>query len=269
MAEEFSLDDDTEIESDSIIGDMPEVSEHAIVAAQQSTPENNDNDGAVTGDKDKAGEVWNADVHTANKQQTAKGLWRRKRGKAGGVKSSSVALPDQREKQQAEARETAKNNARMAGAAAANSIFLLGTMLGGEEWRPITIDKEGLTFQDIDEKKVMSEAFSDYMLAKGVTDFPPGVTLAMALMSYVAPRLTMPKTKQRLKGVRGWIALRLAKRRIKKAFKKNNIDADVTIDGGNILINGRVYDGTRFDFRDNTQRENVQSKEASASVQAK
>lgn len=276
MPEVFSLDDDTEDEANEIIGDMPDVSEHAIAAAGPKIDETVSGDApsdtpapSSDGEKDKAGEVWNAEIHSANKQKTAKGLWRRKRGKGNAPRTSSVSLPDQREKLAEQARETAKVNARMAGAAAANSVFLLGTMFGGEEWRPITVDSNGVTFEPVDEKKMMSEAFADYMLAKGVTDFPPGVTLAMCLVSYVAPRLAMPKTKERMRGIKGWIALRIAKRKLKKAFKKNGIDADVTIADGNILINGKVYDGSRFTFGDHSQRKDVQREEAGSGVQTK
>lgn len=267
---EVTIDNDTGDEASEIIGDQPSVSEHAISAVGESTvteatgedtqPPSSD------GEKDAAGEVWNASVHSANKQKTRTGHWRRKRG-AGANTTSRVILPDQKAKLAAEAGETAKNNANMAGAAAANSIFLLGTMFGGEEWRPITIDEKGLSFAPVDEKAMMQEAFANYMLAKGVTDFPPGLTLTMALMSYIAPRLTMPRTKERMKGMKGWLALRLAKRRIKKAFKKNGIEAEVSIDGNRLLINGKEYDGSRFNFGDNSQRQNVQGKEAGEVIQ--
>lgn len=269
QATAITLDNVTGDEASEIIEDKPPVSEHAIAAAGPKIQEENNSDQSnqSDGEKDSAGDAWNPDIHSANKLKTKQGgKWRRKRG-AGAA--SKVILPDQRAQQLAQAGETAKNNARMAGAAAANSIFLLGTMFGGEEWRPITVDESGITFSPIDEKKMMSEAFSEYMLAKGITDFPPGLTLTMALVSYVAPRLAMPKTKERMRGIKGWIALRLAKRKIKKAFKKNGIDADVTIDGNKILINGREYDGSRFNFGDNSQRQNVQSKEASEIVQTK
>jgi len=267
---EVPLDNDTGDEASEIIGDQPSVSEHAIAAVGESTVAEASGDEAAPppadGEKDSAGEVWNASVHSANKQKTAKGVWRRKRG-AGANTTSRVILPDQKAKLAAEAGETAKNNANMAGAAAANSIFLLGTMFGGEEWRPITIDEKGLSFAPVDEKAMMQEAFANYMLAKGVTDFPPGLTLAMALMSYVAPRLAMPKTKERMKGIKGWIALRLAKRRIKKAFKKNGINAEVSIEANKLLINGREYDGARFDFGNHTERKDVQGKETSEVLQ--
>lgn len=262
-----TADSNTDDEASHIIGDMPSVSEHAINASQdklESQP--SDETHQSDGDRDSSGEVWNTDVHSPTKQKTKAGVWRRKRG--AGSNKSTVVLPDQRAKIQEQARETAKNNARMAGSAAANSIFLLGTMFGGEEWRPITVDSNGVTFEPIDEKRMMSEAFSEYMLAKGVTDFPPGLTLTMALMSYVAPRLVMPKTKERMKGIKGWIALRIAKRKIKKAFKKQGIDADVTIDGGRLLINGKEYDGSRAYFGNNSERKDIQGKAVGESIQA-
>lgn len=266
----ITLDNDTGDEAGEIIGDQPTVSEHAIAAAGgKITAEAAGDDSAPLADstdRDSAGDAWDANIHSANKQKTKNGTWRRKRG-AGA--SSRVMLPDQRAKVAAEAGETAKNNANMAGAAAANSIFLLGTMFGGEEWRPITIDEKGFSFAPVDEKAMMQEAFANYMLAKGVTDFPPGLSLAMALMAYVAPRLAMPKTQERMKGIKGWIALRLAKRKVKKAFKKAGVDADVTIDGNQLLINGKAYDGSRFNFGDNSQRQNLQGKEAGESVQTK
>ena len=104
-----------------------------------------------------------------------------------------------------------KLQARQAGDAAANSLIMLGVVLGGEEWHPIKDESTGL-----DEKAHLTMAFGDYFEAKEMTDIPPGVALTIAVSAYALPRFTMPQTKTRMQKFKEWTATKIAKRRMKK-----------------------------------------------------
>lgn len=264
----FTLDDDPDVQNaaQSLIDNMSPPSDDATIthAAEDvgQTGEGVVNDTAASSDDlDDAGEAFNPAIHAASRTKTKQGHWKRRRGQ--GANRSTVRLPQQRNTTTVDntaaieaAGEAAKLNAKLAGAAAANSVFLLGTVIGGEEWRPITVDKSGISFEDYDEKKAMSEAFENYMLAKGITDFPPGLTLGMVLLQYASVRFAMPKTQAKVGRFKQWLVLRVAKRKIKKALKKQGIDAEVTIQNGDIYINGRPHKhGAHISTRNDSQRE--------------
>jgi hypothetical protein len=80
------------------------------------------------------------------------------------------------------------------GASTAQAVFMLGVVLGGEDWKPKP-----------EENQMMSGAFADYYRAKGIKDIPPGVLVVIALTSYAGPRLFMPKTKTRLAAAATWV----------------------------------------------------------------
>ena len=154
---------------------------------------------AIYGERDDAGEIWNPEVHATGADgkgvKTAKGQWRRRRGVSGSrasviAASTRTAIPPQ---------NAGENESRAAGVACAHSVFMLGMMLGGDEWKP-------RRDSDIDEIAMMEKAWGDYFVAKGYKDFPPGMALSLAMIGYAAPRFTMPKTQSRMQKAKEWIA---------------------------------------------------------------
>jgi hypothetical protein len=231
-------------ESSEIIDGMPEPQEHVIQQMQgESTDATGDTSDMGSGDKDAAGEVWDPAKHATGKDgkgvKTANDLWRRRKGLGGIARPSSVHRPPNKEAQE-QAQKTAEAlnaQARAAGAAAAASIFMIGRAIGGEDWNPTE-----------PEVRMQTDAWGNYFVAKGITDFPPGIALSIAVLGYAGPRFFTPKTRERAGAIKHWIAVRIAKRRVKKALKKQGIDAVVTIKGVNsanvydsILINGKPF----------------------------
>jgi hypothetical protein len=96
---------------------------------------------------------------------------------------------------------TPKANYLALGGIAASMTFTIGTIIGGDEWRPITDKSTGE-----DEKQMLSTAYGDYFEHVGIEDIPPGAALAMALISYASRRVTMPKTQSRYNKFTGWIS---------------------------------------------------------------
>lgn len=229
-------------ESAEIMGDMPEPQQHAIdAAAAQSITEEAPN---APGEIDDSGEAWNALIHATGKDgrgvRTVKGVWRRRKGTGSGPRTASkVYKPADNTASEAaaKAQEIAQASARATGAAIASSMFMIGRSFGGEAWKPTP-----------DEVSINVDAWSAYCLAKGIQDFPPGIAVCIATLGYVGPRLFMPETKQRVGTIKQWIAVRIAKRRVKRALKKRGIIANVSIVGtagsnpyDSILVDGKPF----------------------------
>jgi hypothetical protein len=242
MPNSFTLEDDEPVsaspESSEILEAMPEPQQHAIDAATQTAEEtsnaqpDNGNPASTVDDS-----VWNPAIHATGRDgkgiRTKSGGWRKRRGKAGQPSqvhtgSSNVVRPEP---------VADDASARAAGAAAAASVFMLGRAFGGESWSPTA-----------DEVKLQSDAWGNYFVAKGVTDFPPGVALTIALASYAGPRFFTPETKQRAGVIKHWFSVRVAKWRVKKELKKRGISAVVSIKGSkssdvydSILVDGKPF----------------------------
>lgn len=262
----FDLDDTPntaptteEPESAGIIDERPEPQEHAIQANSDSTesqPQSSDTVGLFsneTGDKDDAGEVWNAATHATGKDgkgvKTAKGLWRRRKGTGSGPRAASkVYKPADHTAAQAEAKaqEVASAGHRMAGTAIASSIFMLGRAFGGEHWAP--------TPEEVTQN---SDAWTAYCAAKGIQDFPPGVTVLIATCAYAGPRFFQKETKERVGTIKNWFAVRVARWRVKKALRKRGIEAKVTIQGsaGNDPLDSILVDGKPFNEKEHGTKE--------------
>lgn len=86
--------------------------------------------------------------------------------------------------------------AKEAGAATAQMIFVLGSIIGGAEWAPVVDDKIGLN-----EPKQMADAWEAYYIATDTTQLPPWLGVAVVMACYAGPRLWMPQTKARLEKV--------------------------------------------------------------------
>lgn len=196
---------------DDIIERSPEVSEAAVAAheqEQQATIEQTQATATARGGQtDSAGTVFDPELHATNAEGepslTATGKFRKKRGASKVAKQTTVAADAQR-----------KAEARASGVLAANLMTHTATMLLGEEW--IT-RKVG----EYDEQAHLDKAFGDYFEAKEIQDFPPGVALTIACMSYAAPRLISGKeTKSKMQRVKLWLVEKGAK--LKRKRSKDN-----------------------------------------------
>lgn len=253
-----SVADDTDTpeqpESAGIIAERPEPQEHAIQANSDTTehaPQASDTVGFFNnadGEKDDSGEVWNAATHATGKDgkgvRTAKGLWRRRKGTGSGPRAASkVYKPvDNSAAQEAQkAQEVASAGHRMAGTAIASSIFMIGRAFGGEHWAP--------TPEEVTQN---SDAWTAYCAAKGIQDFPPGITVLIATTAYAGPRLFQKETKERVGTIKNWFAVRVAKWRVKRALRKRGIESKVTIQGsaGNDPLDSILVDGKPFNEKE-------------------
>lgn len=199
----MSTNEHTDISAiaDDILSSMPPPQPAAM---EQARAENAVTESPLVTDveKDDTGVVWNPEIHATGADgkgvKTAKGEWRRRRGAAGRSsvvgRHGAVDVPPAQLKDQA---------ARAAGVACAHSLFMFGRMIGGEEWAPRKIVDSGKTL--LDESAMMEQAWGDYFVATGRTDFPPGLALTMACSAYILPRFTMPLTKTRIQKAKEWI----------------------------------------------------------------
>lgn len=235
MGKEFSLDESSAHEADEIASHMPEVSEHAIAAAAEqnseapaasaAAPAASSDGKPKPGDLDEFGTAFNPSLHTGSKLKN--GAWRER-------KKSTVAAP-RTKKKDAVAQPSpadlkrAENEAqcRAAGVVAAGAMFMLCRGVMGEEWTPSN-----------DEIEMQNANWGNYFVAKGISDIPPGAALFMGIAAYAAPRFTKPKTQAKLGAAKNWLALRIARWKIRRELKKRGIAADVRIDDGEIFING-------------------------------
>jgi hypothetical protein len=199
------------------LGDeQPEVSEHAVAIEQQKSDERK---AAFADLKDGDGAPFDPSIHVTNADgeplTTKTGKLRKRPGRKadGATRSQShVAVPGttkQDSGQQAAQELTQKR--RQSGMHAARMFTSVAAMIGGEEWKPQKIEKYGL-----DEQESLDESLADYFEAKEMEDIPPGVALVMVVVSYMAPRFMMPKTKSRLGRLKDWIASKWFESKVKR-----------------------------------------------------
>lgn len=147
---------------------------------------------------DSIGTVFDPDNHASNADGTPKttktGRFAKKRGRKPGVTNTTPKVSTLGET--SKPREN-PNNSMALGRATAETIFALGQMVGGDEWRPIYDEKHG-----IDERGQMVSAWAAYYDATGKTDLPPWLGVSVAMISYAGPRFRMPKTQTRFQ--RAW-----------------------------------------------------------------
>jgi len=228
-------------EASEILGSMPEPQQHAIDAAAAEGL-NSEQPNTQGGDVDSAGEVWNSAYHSTGADgkgiKTAKGTWRRRRGAGASPRASKVYKPTDTSAAEAQAKtqELALANARVAGTAAASAVFTLGRALGGEGWAPTA-----------EEVTAHNDAWTALALAEGWT-FSPKWAVVICVSAYAGPRLFQEETRKRAGTLKQWIAVRIAKRKVKKELKKRGIIANVTIQGtagvnpyDSILVDGKPF----------------------------
>lgn len=273
---------DVEKGIDQLTGDIldgeSEVSDH-VVNQESVTDTVTTDEGKAQGEKpaepaepadkypgltDKHGRPFNPDIHFFDEKASFPRL--NKTGKAAGKiaikrnvkkpgKQSKVARPEKPKQEMApkekpepgeEKAEVKKSSMTpdMAAKVAAAVTFRMGVLIGGEEFEPRTDSQTGLN-----EAEFMRQSYKDYFEAKGVTEVSPGWILVIALTTYVAPRLTMPKTQTRIQ-------------RISKSFAKAAIWIKYK------LSRKAKTDGTRVDIRNDGERENDTIKEDSEPVES-
>lgn len=264
----FSLDND-EAESPTAISDpvlssaadlmidqSPEVSEHVVNAEEIEEPTSDD----TSVELDSEGVPYDPNIHAATRTQTAAGRWKKRRGS----KSTLAVAPKRKNDAAVTAEVDQTQKARAAGVVAARSMFTLGQMFGGPEWAPISVDKDGApSMEEYDERKMMEQAFADYFIAKGVTEVSPGMGLTIAMLAYAGPRFTMPQTKARASAAKSWLSLRIAKWKLQRELKKRGVEAKVTVNDGEIFING-----SRADSWNDGKRQDDTSEKVSRTVQS-
>ncbi len=154
------------------------------------------------GTKDSKGVVFDPKLHAVNSEgepsKTPLGKFRKRRG------LSTVSMTNKAIKEQQQTAEQ-KQSARVAGQLAADMFVGTAVTVFGEEWIPVGPKgkQEVATFN---EHENLRRAFSDYFEAKGISDFPPGMALSIAVTGYMIPRLAGGKeTKSRLAKAKVWI----------------------------------------------------------------
>jgi hypothetical protein len=199
-----------------MVGEKPQVSEHAIAAHEAEQ--------AASAGKDKAGNAFNPAIHATNADGTPRttvaGNYALKRGKKAGNATmvapksvKGVVLPGAAP--QATVKEQA---ARLGGAQAANLGIMLLVALGGDEFHPRKDEKVGL-----DEKRMLEETTGDFFVANDWEDLPPGLALICAWGMFVLPRFTMPKTQTRVQRLKGWLGAKIGAWRANRRGKKRGM----------------------------------------------
>ncbi len=153
---------------------------------------------AAAGVVDSKGVKFDATVHAVNADGepslTSLGKFRKKKGASKVANTTGAVVAEQ-----------AKQNARAAGYLAADMMVHSSMMILGSEWAPIG-SKDIQADAAYDEHGNLRRAFGDYFEAKGISDFPPGIALSIAVSGYILPRIAAGKeTKTRLAKAKFWI----------------------------------------------------------------
>ncbi|MHB8803556.1 MAG: hypothetical protein ACYC5U_12555 [Rhodocyclaceae bacterium] len=160
---------------------------------------------------DSSGQAFDPAIHLMDKAGNptlrADGTFRKKPGRKVTQTSGSVSQPVNPQQQgnvNAKADFSAPiidpAQAKRAAEGSADLLFMAGMMIDADEFAPIK-DKES----GFDERKLTEFAFENYYMKKGITDIPPGMTLALVIGSYGARRLQMPRTGGKCKQIFNWL----------------------------------------------------------------
>lgn len=217
----FTFDDSVATVGDEILNKMPDVQEHAVAAHEAKTAEEEANV-----ERDSAGVAFDAAIHTGTKLKD--GTWRKRKNP--GTPGSVVAAPRARTSGATKAAPAVDPNAEAIATGTVIATLFLGACqsIGGEEWEPSQHERD---FQ--------TSAWQAYCVAKGMKELSPGLALSVAIGSYAMPRFTKPKTAARVGRMKTWIALRVARWKLRKELAKRGITAKVEIVDGAVLIDGK------------------------------
>jgi len=174
---------------------------------------------------DSAGNAFNPEIHAVdangNPKKRVNGQWAKKRGngssKAKSKIGASTSAQAQINQEGLNLEEKKKQEARALGNTTADTIITIGCFIS-DEFQPHT--------GEVDERQALRDTWAAYYLATGKTDMPPWLGLAVGNMCYIMPRLSQPKTRNRLAemkgGIAGWWTERKAKRAAAKKKKEQN-----------------------------------------------
>lgn len=154
---------------------------------------NSDNGGVSGGSvfvSEGNAEIFDPSIHAVdaagNPKRNKDGSLAKKRGRKSG--SSGPLQSTIRVDTTVAAQELQYKNAA---AVTVQSLVILGYCIGGvDEWKP-----------ENDELIAMQLAWTEYYKAKGITDMPPWIGVAIATGGYAMPRFSKPKTKERLTAI--------------------------------------------------------------------
>lgn len=206
-----------------LIGEKPAPQEGAIAQAEAER--------VAQADKDVNGQAFNPAIHAANAdgspRKTARGAWALKRGRKGSASATPAAAASAHKgivvPGGAAAMPIKEQEARAAGAGAANLFLAVMTGIGGQEWMPRIDDKSGMN-----EKAMLEGAAADYFAAKGWGDLPPGLALTAAVCMYALPRFAMPQTQTRMQKFKIWLGGKIGKWRAARLARKRGMpESDV------------------------------------------
>jgi hypothetical protein len=222
--------------AEQIMDAEPEVQQHAIDQHLASNQEASSLASGAIGTSDSAtkfddlGTPFNAEIHTGSKLKS--GAWRLKKSANPSSKSYVGKPGDGSAKAGVVANSQTSVEAQTRAAAMVTNQMVVGICRGlfdADEWESTK-----------DEDNLMVEAWYVYLLSRGQTEIPPGLFLCVALGSYALPRLRQPKTAEKVGAIKAWIVLRVIKWRVKRALKREGVDADVVIKDRVIYVNGEA-----------------------------
>ena len=145
--------------------------------------------------KDASGNVFNPNYHDLDEngqpKLTKNGNFRKKRGGAGNS-GPRLNIPGHGAVDLSDTSAVAET--------AATLYIQTGVIFFGPEWLPDPAKME---------KEFLVKHFHDYFEEKGITDFPPGVALAIACFAYAGARMHKPNTSQKIMAAIDWCKLRI------------------------------------------------------------
>jgi hypothetical protein len=137
---------------------------------------------------------------------TSRGAFRKK--KKSTKNESEINIPDEQKTEQ-----KIYNSECIAAAKLSTQLLqIVGLTIGGEEWKYIKNKELGL-----DEELLLEKAFTDYYEAVGIIQLSPAWGLCFALSGYAIPRLSLPKTQNRLITFFNYIKFKLHDKFFKKS----------------------------------------------------
>lgn len=150
----------------------------------------------------QSGEIFDAAIHavdaSGNPVRKSDGTYKRKPGRK---KGQSVSVNRVGENGGAAGVQPPNEDvARAAAYQTVSAIFLIGSIIGGDEFAPI-VNKE----MGYNEQQVLVDAWTAFYLQTDMKAIPPWVGVTIATGSYIAIRMTMPKTQTRMQKFWGWL----------------------------------------------------------------
>ena len=143
---------------------------------------------------------FNPEIHAVDEngqpKLTKTGAYAKKRGRNKGSSSKLASEDVAKEQALLQAQAIEEQKYRAVGAMSTMMLTNTLTVIFSEEFKATE-----------NEKIALDSAFSEYYKSKEMQDLSPNAALTIVIMSYVLPRLTMPKTKTKLQILKEKIVL--------------------------------------------------------------